>query len=78
MPHDGGTVLLRDIQADAGMVSLQFSGVPGLGVVDLLVLEVSKKPLINLVWLGVILICVGTFVSFVRRRRLQFSRTTGQ
>ena len=26
----------------------------------------------NLVWFGVILVCGGTLISFVRRRRLQF------
>lgn len=72
LPGGEGSVLLRDIQADAGMVSLQFSGIKGMDVVDLLVLEVSKKPLINLVWLGIILICIGTLVSFARRRRMQF------
>lgn len=72
LPDGDGSVILRDIQADAGMVSLQFAGVKGMDIVDLLVLEVSTKPLINLVWLGIIMICVGTFISFVRRRRLQF------
>lgn len=65
--------MLSDIQADAGMVSLQFAGVPGMDVVDLLVLEVSTKPLINMVWLGLIMVCVGTFVSFIRRRKMQFA-----
>ena len=49
------------------------SGVPGMDVMDLLVLEVSKKPLINLVWIGVIMVCVEILISLVRRRRLQFS-----
>ncbi len=44
-------------------------------VMDLLILEVSKKPLINLVWLGVVMICVGTGISYVRRRRLQLTQT---
>ena len=73
MPDGNGSVVLSDIQADAGMVSLQFAGVPGMDVVDLLVLEVSTKPLINLVWLGLIMVCGGTFVSFIRRRKLQFA-----
>ena len=73
MPDGNGTVVLKDIQADAGMVSLQFAGVPGMDVVDLLVLEVSKKPLINLVWLGLIMVCFGTLISFIRRRKLQFA-----
>jgi cytochrome c-type biogenesis protein CcmF len=71
MPNGDGSVTLQDIQADAGKVSLAFSGVPGMDVMDLLVLEVSKKPLINLVWLGVVMVCGGTFISYVRRRRLQ-------
>lgn len=73
MPDGQGSVMLNDIQADAGMVSLQFAGVPGMDVVDLLVLEVSTKPLINLVWLGLIMVCGGTFVSFIRRRKMQFA-----
>ena len=71
MPNGDGSITLQDIQADAGQVSLAFSGVPGMDVMDLLVLEVSKKPLINLVWLGVVMICGGTFISYIRRRRLQ-------
>jgi cytochrome c-type biogenesis protein CcmF len=73
MPHGAGRILLRDVKAETGSVMLQFSGVPGMDVLDLLVLEVSKKPLINLVWLGVLMICGGTFISFIRRRRLQFA-----
>jgi cytochrome c-type biogenesis protein CcmF len=71
MPNSDGSITLQDIQADAGKVTLAFSGVPGMDVMDLLVLEVSKKPLINLVWLGVVMVCGGTFISYVRRRRLQ-------
>ncbi|MGB5139735.1 MAG: cytochrome c-type biogenesis CcmF C-terminal domain-containing protein, partial [Candidatus Zixiibacteriota bacterium] len=73
MPEGQGLVMLQDIQADAGAVSLQFAGVPGMDVIDLLVLEVSKKPLINLVWVGLIMVVLGTFVSFIRRRKLQFA-----
>lgn len=71
LPSGVGSVLLQDIQADNGTVTLQFAGLPGMDVKDLLVLEVSKKPLINLVWLGVLMICAGTFISYLRRRRLQ-------
>ncbi len=74
MPDGNGRIILKDVQAESGSVMLQLSGVPGTDVLDLLVLEVSKKPLINLVWLGVLMICGGTFVSFVRRRRLQFAQ----
>jgi cytochrome c-type biogenesis protein CcmF len=71
MPNGDGSITLTEIQADSGTVSLAFSGVPGMDVMDLLVLEVSKEPLINLVWLGVVMVCGGTFISYVRRRRLQ-------
>jgi len=71
LPFGEGTVILRDIQADAGMVSLQFSGVSGIDIIDLLVLEISTKPLINFIWLGLIMICVGTIISYFHRRRLQ-------
>ena len=67
LPGGRGAVRLLDVRADAGMISLQFTGIEGLAVVDLLILEVAKKPLINLVWLGLVLICVGMFLSFLRR-----------
>jgi cytochrome c-type biogenesis protein CcmF len=73
MPGGIGSVALENIQADNGTVMLQFFDLPGVDVKDLLVLEVSKKPLINLVWLGVTLICIGSFIAFIRRRRLQFN-----
>ncbi len=73
MPNGDGTITLKDVRAETGSVMLQLSGVPGTDVLDLLVLEVSKKPLINLVWLGVLMVCGGTFISFIRRRRLQFA-----
>jgi cytochrome c-type biogenesis protein CcmF len=71
---EGGSVAVDNIAADAGMVSLEFAGVDGAELVDVLVLEVSRKPLINLVWVGLLLICIGTFISFVRRRRLQLNQ----
>jgi cytochrome c-type biogenesis protein CcmF len=71
LPGGEGSVMLEGIQADQGKVSLTFAGVPGSEVMDLLILEVSKKPLINFVWLGIVMVCVGTYVSYVRRRRLR-------
>lgn len=55
---------LDEVDADKKMV--------GLSLVDetqkeVLVLEVSKKPLISLVWLGTILIMVGLLVTTIRR-----------
>ena len=36
---------------------------------DLLVLEVSRKPLINLLWLGTVLIMLGLAISTYRRAK---------
>ncbi len=55
------------ISAGEGLVSLSIPGLAESGPPDQLILEVSEKPAINLVWLGSIFICVGIFLSFFRR-----------
>jgi cytochrome c biogenesis factor len=63
------TVSIAQVLADEGAVVLALSGVGSAGPVSELVLEVSRKPLMNLVWGGSVIIILGTAVSFWRRRR---------
>lgn len=61
----GGELLyLDEVDADRKMVSLALVDEEQK---EVLVLEVSKKPLISLVWLGTILIMAGLFVTLLRR-----------
>ena len=64
----GGSVQIASVDPNTGRVALE---VPGLGHAesagDVLAVEVSTKPLINLVWLGAILMLGSAFVSVARR-----------
>jgi len=61
------SISIAQILADQGMVVISVPGVTGLAPEETLVLEVSKKPLIALVWLGAVLILLGSLVSLARR-----------
>jgi cytochrome c-type biogenesis protein CcmF len=68
---NGTVVELAGIQADAGAVLLSFSGA-GQGQVQqasLLVLEVSRKPLVSLVWMGAVLVVIGALLALFLRSR---------
>jgi hypothetical protein len=67
---DGTIIKLGGIQADAGAILLQFEK-PGAAVAQasLLVLEVSRKPLVGLVWMGAILTVIGALVALYFRSR---------
>jgi cytochrome c-type biogenesis protein CcmF len=71
----GMVVSLAGIQADAGAILLQFEK-QGQKVqqASLLVLEVSRKPLVSLVWLGSVMALLGTFVALYFRSRSEFAR----
>ncbi len=49
--------------------------IPGLTEVspEKLVLDISRKPLINLVWIGAVLIMLGSLVTFIRRREEMYA-----
>jgi cytochrome c-type biogenesis protein CcmF len=68
---DGTVVKLGGIQADAGAILLQFER-PGVQMAQasLLVLEVSEKPLIGLVWAGTILTLAGALMALYFRSRV--------
>jgi cytochrome c-type biogenesis protein CcmF len=58
---------IQSILADQGAVALSVPGLSDPNQVERLILDVSNKPLINLVWAGALLILIGTVVAFLRR-----------
>jgi len=64
----GGTVTIVSVDPQKGRVALE---VPGMIKPDrsseILALEVSTKPLINLVWVGAIVMLASAFMSMARR-----------
>jgi len=66
-------VTLEDVHPDTRVADIRFSR-EGETATELLVLEVSHKPLMQMVWLGAIVIVVGAFISFYHRYRLSLSR----
>ncbi|MBK7141526.1 MAG: cytochrome c biogenesis protein CcsA [bacterium] len=68
---------LDRIMADQGAVAI---AIPGLieRSPEQLVLDVSKKPLINFVWIGAILIMLGSLITFLRRRDEMYSRQVAE
>jgi cytochrome c-type biogenesis protein CcmF len=66
-PDGKGAVVLERIDADTKKVRLSLLSPQDEPQRELLVLEVSRKPLINLLWLGTILIMLGLGLSTYRR-----------
>jgi cytochrome c-type biogenesis protein CcmF len=66
-------VQVERILADQGAVAI---AIPGLveRSPEQLVLDISKKPLINFVWIGAVLIMLGSLVTFMRRRTEMYAR----
>jgi len=62
------SIVLEKVNAGAGSVTLAIPGLIESTAPDQLILEVSTKPAINMVWLGSILICAGMLLAFYRRR----------
>jgi cytochrome c-type biogenesis protein CcmF len=67
LPGGGDHLLLEKIDADRKMVTLRLVSEGEKTSQDLLVLNVGKKPLINLFWLGTLLVMLGLTVATVRR-----------
>ena len=67
----GGMVRIAAINANSGTVRLAFAGLPGLtaGEPPTLSVDVTKKPLIQLVWFGLYVILMGGILSMVKRVR---------
>jgi cytochrome c-type biogenesis protein CcmF len=61
-------VSIGQILADEGAVILHIPGLLNKGPVDRLILDITRKPLINLVWTGAVLIMLGTIIVYYRRQ----------
>ncbi len=66
----GGMVRISGIDPKNGKVQLAFVGVPGMSAEPTtLSIDVSRKPLIQLVWFGLYVILFGGILSMVKRVR---------
>ncbi len=75
LPGSEVTVVLSALDASAGQIILNFEGLPGVmkqATPASASFEVSRKPAINLLWLGTILLMAGTAIA-VQRRRLELA-----
>ncbi|RME24745.1 MAG: LPXTG cell wall anchor domain-containing protein, partial [Candidatus Zixiibacteriota bacterium] len=68
-PNATYAVYIEHVLADQGAVVLSVPGLAQDGPEDRLILDVSRKPLIMLVWAGTSLILLGGIIVFLRRRR---------
>ena len=73
IPGSGGmTLAVGRIDAEGGRVEVQLID-PGMAPAGpepmSLVIDASTKPLIGLVWIGTILVCIGTVMAIFLRRR---------
>jgi hypothetical protein len=69
------TVRLEKIFADEGAVLISVEGLTPKSPPDRLILEVSKKPTMNILWAGSILLVVGGLMTV--RNRWKMAPTTG-
>lgn len=71
LPGSDATVTLFNLDASAGVVLLVVDGLPGLSAPPTPAtasFEISRKPAINLLWVGIVLLIAGTAVAVQRRR----------
>lgn len=76
----GGELRLQSINADMGTVELLHSGgavpIDGRSVGGILTVELSEKPLMSMLWVGVILVLLGGGLA-IWRRMLQITTAVG-
>ncbi len=71
------TVALEGINAESRMVTLKIQGIEGLeGHSGFLVINVQRKPAVNLVWLGAALVLLGSLLASIRRTREAIKATS--
>ncbi len=66
---DSNLIYLERVMADQKMVTLSIGKKEEENRGEVLLLEVSKKPLINLLWLGLIVVMAGLFMMTWRRSK---------
>jgi cytochrome c-type biogenesis protein CcmF len=69
LPGGGDYLILEKIDADRKMIDLSLTLGAEETSEDLLILNVSSKPLINLYWLGTVLILLGLVIATYRRTK---------
>ncbi len=65
----GASIEIASVDPNTGRVALILPGTQRGAERDVLAVEVSTKPLINLVWIGAIVMLASVFLSVVRRSR---------
>ncbi len=63
----GASVQIAAVDPNEGRVALELPGMPRPDAGDILAVEVSTKPLINLVWLGAVVMLLSAFLTVARR-----------
>jgi cytochrome c-type biogenesis protein CcmF len=63
----GASVSIANLDPNTGRVALELPGMPRPETGEILAVEVSTKPLINLVWAGAVLMLASVFLSAWRR-----------
>jgi cytochrome c-type biogenesis protein CcmF len=71
IPNTQASIALQAIDATNGLVALAITGLEGLPAPTPAeaTIEVSRKPAINLLWLGIVVLAAGTIIALLRRRR---------
>lgn len=71
IPNSPASIALQAIDAPNGLVALAITGLEGLPAPQPAeaTIEVSRKPAINLLWLGIVVLAAGTIIALLRRRR---------
>ncbi len=67
LPGSGGTVEIVGADANTGRIALAVPGMANPDRGEVLAVEVSTKPFINLVWMGAIIMLGSAFMSVARR-----------
>lgn len=73
LPEWGLTLTFTGMQVESGSVQIRVDGAE-VAAEDWIVVQAYRKPLINLLWLGTLVLAVGFAISIVRRSQEQRGR----
>jgi cytochrome c-type biogenesis protein CcmF len=72
-PHSSRSVSIADINVEDDTLTLNITNdsvIQAAAGMELLAIEVTEKPLINILWLGTVLMIVGLAISLIYRTRI--------